>query len=384
MEKAIQKASLIQYSGDKEFTLNISDGLEAKIRAFCALSPRREWSGVLFYKFEGDYNKGMTIHANDMYLMDQGSAAHTEFDLNEPEITRYMVMEGLVDHCIGLIHSHNTMKAFFSGEDASTLLEHGSAMNNFVSLVVNNDGEYVARLTRQLNLNGSCTKITKGTITSPVFNTDEVASFPVEKNETHEVKDRWVECVDLTINKPDVTTYDFIERFGEVASKCSVKAPSTNMPFFQSTRPYENHYENPFGMVQGKLFNETEEDGYNEIITKEIKSAVDSVNWKFLNYEDWFNQLINGNPFSSVALPLTTINRLYKSRFTTEIDFESWFEVWLDFMVATFDWVPSTTRKSLSMYSSEELLLYKVFMDIRGTDYVYRDSMLDTIITRVV
>ena len=39
-----------------------------------------------------------------MYLMDQGSAAHTEFDLNEPEITRYMVIEGLMHQCIGLIH----------------------------------------------------------------------------------------------------------------------------------------------------------------------------------------------------------------------------------------------------------------------------------------
>jgi len=87
------------------FKIVLSEQLETKIRTYCALSPEREWSGVLFYKFEGTtFKNGITISANDMYLMDQGTAAHTEFDLNEPEITRYMVFEGLIDHCIGLIH----------------------------------------------------------------------------------------------------------------------------------------------------------------------------------------------------------------------------------------------------------------------------------------
>lgn len=82
----------------------ISSHLENKIRTFCALSPQREWSGVLFYKFEGDFEKGVTILANDMYLMDQGTHTHTEFDLTSPEITKYMVYEEITDHCIGLIH----------------------------------------------------------------------------------------------------------------------------------------------------------------------------------------------------------------------------------------------------------------------------------------
>jgi hypothetical protein len=86
------------------FKIVLSEKLETKIRTYCALSPEREWSGVLFYKFEGTFKEGITIYGNDMYLMDQGTAAHTEFDLNEPEITRYMVFEGLTDHCIGLIH----------------------------------------------------------------------------------------------------------------------------------------------------------------------------------------------------------------------------------------------------------------------------------------
>lgn len=88
----------------EKYKLILSEQLESKIRMYCALSPEREWSGVMFYKFEGTFKDGITIYGNDMYLMDQGTAAHTEFDLNEPEITRYMVFEGLTDHCIALIH----------------------------------------------------------------------------------------------------------------------------------------------------------------------------------------------------------------------------------------------------------------------------------------
>ena len=65
------------------FKIVLSEQLETKIRTYCALSPEREWSGVLFYKFEGTFKDGIIILANDMYLMDQGTAAHTEFDLND-------------------------------------------------------------------------------------------------------------------------------------------------------------------------------------------------------------------------------------------------------------------------------------------------------------
>lgn len=39
------------------------------------------------------------------------------------------------------------MKAFFSGTDTSTLRDLGKDMNHFVSLIVNNIGQYVAKMT---------------------------------------------------------------------------------------------------------------------------------------------------------------------------------------------------------------------------------------------
>lgn len=42
------------------------------------------------------------------------------------------------------------MAAFFSGTDVSTLEKEGATMPHFVSLIVNNAGQYVARITRQV------------------------------------------------------------------------------------------------------------------------------------------------------------------------------------------------------------------------------------------
>ena len=374
MEITKQKTKLLPYSGDKTFILDISKELETKIRTFCALSPTREWSGVLFYTFTGDYQNGIIIEANDMYLMDQGSAAHTEFDLNEPEITRYMVMEGLMHQCIGLIHSHNQMNAFFSGEDTDTLIEHGTAMNNFVSLVVNNDGNYVARLTRQLNLEGKSVKTVKGTLKSPVFNTDTILTIPVEKTENAEIKDQWIEYIDLKINKPSYMASDYLERFGEVASKRSVqKAPAFNAKTSDAQFPIP---------VQGKLFEDVDDDP-TVLLDKDAVLAVNSVNWRAMNYTVWFNQLMNGSPFESYQNSLEDINRKYKKRFPNEVDFAVWFEMWLDFMVSDFEW-PKNFDLGTPLYSEEEILLYKVYGDIQARGYAYKDVMLETIATRLM
>lgn len=46
--------------------------------------------------------------------------------------------------------SHNNMNTFFSGTDLNTLKEEGVDRNNFVSLIVNNEGTYTAAITRKI------------------------------------------------------------------------------------------------------------------------------------------------------------------------------------------------------------------------------------------
>jgi hypothetical protein len=68
----------------------------------------------------------------------------------------------LFDCDVQLIHSHNNMSCFFSGQDQATLREEGNDRNCFVSLIVNNEGTYCAAVTRKLQLTKKITVQTSG------------------------------------------------------------------------------------------------------------------------------------------------------------------------------------------------------------------------------
>lgn len=348
----------------------ISSHLENKIRTFCALSPQREWSGVLFYKFEGDFEKGVTILANDMYLMDQGTHTHTEFDLTSPEITKYMVYEEITDHCIGLIHSHCSFNAFFSGEDSMTLEEYGKEMNNFVSLVVNNEGKYVARVTKKFSFEGKRTISLTGVISSELFNSEVVEKKEVHKSTEDPAKDMWVEYAELEVEKPDLFySNDILERFGEVNHKCSIEK-TTSLP---STAPKFKDFGN-FNTVnskdlpkyeQGTLFPKYENKS-TPIVTDEEE------------YQKWFNKLINGSPIDSSTPNLSKLEKLYKEEFPYQKDFDDWFNLWFyDYMMLQFDetWLAEPWDDELP----EEAICAKVSEDLRKLNCDFASNMAEII-----
>ena len=136
-------------------TLNlfIPREVEAKIRHLCSRVHDVEWSGTLFYKVEGSFDDGsFKATCLDICVMDIGSGGATSYD-DTADIVAYriehpeLLQEGVYE---GLIHSHNNMRAFFSGVDDNTLIQEGSDLNHFLSLVVCNYYPYVARITRKL------------------------------------------------------------------------------------------------------------------------------------------------------------------------------------------------------------------------------------------
>lgn len=120
------------------------------IREWCRLSPNNEWSGVLFYDINGSFvNNDIEFTAKDFYVLDIGSSTFTSYEMT-PEVCSYMIEHNLLDCKTGLIHSHDTMAAFFSGTDNETLKKEGGDSCHYLSLVVNNEGKYVARVTRKI------------------------------------------------------------------------------------------------------------------------------------------------------------------------------------------------------------------------------------------
>ena len=151
VKQPMKVISLVQKSGTYNYKLIIPAEVERKIRFACQKVWSTEWSGTLFFTYEGSFeNNDLVIRCVDIYIMDIGTQAYTEFDMN-PDVIAYMCENPeLLDCQMGLIHSHNNMSTFFSGTDTATLKEEGRDRNNFVSLIVNNAGTYTAAITRRV------------------------------------------------------------------------------------------------------------------------------------------------------------------------------------------------------------------------------------------
>lgn len=154
MEEAKQPTkiiNLVQKSDTCNYKLVIPAEVERKIRFTCQKVWNTEWSGILFYTYEGSFeNNDLVIKCVDIYIMDIGTQVYTEFDMN-PDVIAYMTDNPkLLDCQQALIHSHHSMNTVFSGTDINTLKEEGKDRNNFVSLIVNNAGNYTAAITRRV------------------------------------------------------------------------------------------------------------------------------------------------------------------------------------------------------------------------------------------
>lgn len=163
------------------FNLFIEEVAKKKILRACQEVWNDEWSGILFYNTEGNFQDGsLLIKVKDIYIMDIGNQTYTEFDMS-PEVISYMQEKELIGCYTGLIHSHNNMSTFFSGTDINTLQAEALDTNHFVSLIVNNKGEYSAAITRK----GVAKQEIKNNITYRTFN-DEVVN--TEENHVEELQ----------------------------------------------------------------------------------------------------------------------------------------------------------------------------------------------------
>lgn len=208
------------------FKIVIPAEVEKKIRFLCKNIWDVEWSGVLFYKVEGAFeDKSLTIRCVDLFQMDIGTSAYTEFNVS-PDMATYMVdhpellEEGIYQ---GLIHSHNNMATFFSGTDTATLSAEGNDMAHFVSLIVNNAGKYTAGVTRKYK----CVQTVSEKYTYPTWN-GEVR----EGVETFDIEEEKLEWFNLDIvfeNATDDFETEMMERIKEIKeSKKKVVTPVYN------------------------------------------------------------------------------------------------------------------------------------------------------------
>lgn len=206
-----------------KFKLTISPKVENKIRTICSKIYQVEWSGILFYSITGELSDPSTeIVAEDLILMHKGTSGFTEFKIDE-EVIHYMAMEGITDMKMALIHSHNNMSSYFSGTDESTLELLGSKQAHFLSLIVNNAGQYVARITRKEDVIETIKSKSwiKRFISKPTFgkiNTTEESQEEEKDNEETKTKTTvYYYELDIDKSQTDVELEDRIKEISETS-----------------------------------------------------------------------------------------------------------------------------------------------------------------------
>lgn len=283
--------SLVQKLGTYNYKLIIPAEVERKIRFACQNVWSTEWSGTLFFTHEGSFeNNDLVIRCADIYIMDIGTQAYTEFDMN-PDVIAYMCENSeLLDCQMGLIHSHNNMSTFFSGTDTTTLKEEGRDRNNFVSLIVNNAGTYTAAITRRIK-----SKQVKESVSYEFFG----------DGEKHDTKE-YVSGVDeiewfyLKIEKEgeNYSFPDMAARLEEIKQAKAEKAKEAQTPVYQGG--YKPVIANSYGTKAGPANLVKKEDNKPKVVQPTLFDNVDD-----LPFEDGYEI-----PYGQVTFDKATIKSL--------------------------------------------------------------------------
>ena len=331
--------NLVQKSGTYNYKLVIPQEVERKIRFACQKVWSTEWSGTLFFTYEGSFeNNNLIIKCVDIYIMDIGTQTYTEFDMN-PDVIAYMTENPeLLDCQMGLIHSHNNMASFFSGTDTATLREEGRDRNNFVSLIVNNAGTYTAAITRRVKSKQVKEAVSyeffgegeKQDIKEYVSNVDEIEYFylKIEKeNENYSFPDMAARLEEIKrtkeekVKKYQVSTYQN-EYKSTIANSYGIKDTSSNIINKEIIRPK---------IIQPTLFDDSYSLPYDQVSFDKdtIKSLV--------------LQLITGSIIISNESKIDVIKwaksmpKLYEKRFGKGDDgmsnFMAWAEAYVEYLV---------------------------------------------------
>lgn len=143
----------IRDSIKSDITMSFSNKVQIAINTACSMSQGKEWSAIIFYVVKNLEKGFKNIHIDviDMLVMDIGSEVHTSWEYND-DINEYMISNDLLDNgiCMGQLHSHVNMNAFFSGEDMSTLKQEAIDREHNLSVVINNMGAVVAKISRRI------------------------------------------------------------------------------------------------------------------------------------------------------------------------------------------------------------------------------------------
>lgn len=128
--------------------IGFSNLAAAKLKAYLKKYSKREWSGVIFYtRYRCEEGGNLKIMIRDFYLLNKGTSVATEFTFTK-KFFKYIEKNDLLGVSQGTLHSHNEMAAFFSSVDKEDIITQMQARHEYLSVVINNKLELVAKLAK--------------------------------------------------------------------------------------------------------------------------------------------------------------------------------------------------------------------------------------------
>lgn len=318
------------------YKLIVPEKVEAKIRHLISRYPHTEWSGVLFYSHTGSFeDNSLQLTCEDFILMDIGTSGWTQFRMNE-DVAAYMAdnME-LFDCELGILHSHHTLGAFFSGQDKRRLQEDGNDTNCFLSLVVDTPGNYVAALTRKVTTKKSVTVSPISTSYEFFGEGNKQVASPASEPETTIVESSIIECYNLIVEREAFFSpfMNLDARITEVENKKQSTLPPSqgftpSQNNFQTTKDWlDTTYNHPVeDKRQLTLFDDAEFSVYPSPSKEDIDLAVSRMLL--------CNPLLT-KPYEKLDEWVDKMDTYYDKAFLNN-DFDAWADFMVDFCLEGF------------------------------------------------
>lgn len=271
----------------------------SKIKLLCEVIPEVEWSGILLYQTIGSIKDpdNMKIILKDIIPMNKGSKTYTSYNFNEESRDKSGYSDKHIDYCneveegiywqVGLIHSHNSMSVFFSGTDEEELEENAPLHNFYLSLIVNNNMDFEARV--------AISAKTDSEVDLSYTALDEEGNpFKMETSKTHlkNSKTFYYDC-EIIVEDSDALELDiFTRNLIDILNEDS-QGTSWGGVGYKNNSTYNAYGKNnskkntsPVKVVSKSLYNvleEKEEDSYQEIYdisSYNIKAIIGGINFK--------------------------------------------------------------------------------------------------------
>ncbi len=202
--------------------VQIPDEVVDKIKFVNNRHSKIEWAGALIYEVE---NESLPIYqwkikVLDILPMSVGTTGAVIIPNMEDAL--FWAADNYPDKRVGCLHSHHEMGSFFSGDDMADLNHCAKEYAVYLSLVVNNRGQYVAKISKSID------------VTSTVeYNIDdEKFSFNVTANKDILV----IEC-DVITNNSVLADTNWIKLVDSMVSTAKPVIIPANSPHYPPRQP---------------------------------------------------------------------------------------------------------------------------------------------------